>query len=682
MARVYQVPRHAFVWLQMTLALAVLPHAVLGPAWLGLLAGICLVWRWLMQRGRIRAPGRLLKVTLLGGAFLATLYSHGTITGPVAGVSLLVSAFALKSLETNRLRDAYVIIVLAYFVLATVFLADRGILATVYVISVLLVVTAALVGLNHPETGVSSRSNLRVAGVMLLQCMPLMLLMFLLVPRMDPLWSMDVRGEEGRSGMSDSMAPGEIGKLSLSNELAFRVEFDGDVPPPTERYWRGLTYEDFDGRRWSQARPNNVAMLSYMSFSGREPSPWMARLQEAREGRTYSYQVVVEPTGRRWLFAMPVPFTDTPGIGHMRDMRLFKSSGRVEDTFAYRVTSYPYMRRGIELTDWQRRLNLDLPSQGNPKARELARQWRAEAGSDRAFAERLMRWFAREEFWYTLEPPPLGRNTVDDFLFETRRGFCEHYASSFVFMMRAAGIPARVVAGYQGGEVNPMGDHLRVRQRDAHAWTEIWLPESGWVRFDPTFAVAPSRIEFGLDQALEEQGESVGDGGFGDAIEGIGLFQQLGFFSDYMAFAWQKWVLNYDVGMQLELFEGLLGRVTPTRLGLALLVALAVVVLPLAAWVLLRRRPPPATPTQREFWRMLALLERAGLSVSGHMPPRELARQAAVRRPGVAGALQDWARLYEGLVYAGREPDREALQTLREQRRKVRRQLISRRDPA
>lgn len=677
MARVYQVPRHAFGWMLLAVVLATLPHLLASPVWLAILVLGCVAWRALTHRNLMSRPGFLPRIVLLTAALAGTLYAYGTVLGPEAGVCLLVAAFSLKLLEMNSLRDARVVVVLAYFVLATAFLIDQGAFTALYVVGVLVIVTAALVGINHPETGVRARSHGRLALVMLGQSLPLMLVLFLLVPRIPPLWSLEIERGEMRTGVSDSMAPGEVSSLSQSNELAFRVEFFGDVPPPRERYWRGLTYAEFEDGRWSQSVHRELRH-DYVRFPG-DPGPapdWMTALRADRDGIRYRYRVVMEPSQRQWLYAMTVPFANQRELGLARDMRLIKRDD-VNSTFAYEVTSYPDMRRGRTLEGTYRRYLLDLPEQGNSRARRLAREWHGQADSDQAYIQRVLGWFRDEAFFYTLNPPPTGDDMVDDFLFDTRRGFCGHYASAFTFLMRAAGIPARVVAGYQGGEMNPLGNHLRVRQRDAHAWVEVWLDGQGWVEADPSAAVAPSRIEFGLDRALEDQGED--EGIFGDlgGLGNIGLFKQLTFLSDYIQFAWYNWVVGYDSESQFELLGDWLGEVSPMRLALALAGGLGVIVLPLAAWVLLGGRAPGLSPLQREYWRMVRMLRRRGIEVGEGVAPRDLAALVAAQAPHAGPAAMAWSRYYEKLVYGGYvEEDRHARRHLRRRRGAVKAALL------
>ena len=655
MARLYQVPQHAFGWLVGGCALASLPHLISGPPWLVALVPSVLLWRVMIQRGRLHMPPRWLRAVLLCSVILATLYSHGTVLGPEAGVTLLVAAFSLKLVEMFTLRDAYVVIVLAYFVLATVFLAFRDALTTLYVIAVLLLITAALVGINQPESGVRPRQHLRVAGGQIAQAIPLMLVLFILVPRIPPLWSLpqDTRG--ARTGMSDSMSPGQVSRLSLSTELAFRVEFEGALPPPSQRYWRGLTLSWFDGRSWSQAMPSRIPSDFYLYRRRGDPPDWYRQWQALRDGPSYQYRVVMEPTYQQWVFALAAPFSSAPELAVARDFRMV-SEGDIREVLAYQVASYPAIPGRVEVPAWEKEFNLRLPEAGNSRARQLARQWRREAGSDRAFVERLLRWFRDEPFYYTLEPPPLGNEPVDEFLFDSRRGFCEHYSSAFTFMLRAAGIPARVVVGYQGGEPSELGGHLLVYQYDAHAWSEAWLPGEGWVALDPTAAVAPERIEFGLREALARLGQNDSLPGFA-ALRDSALGRQLRYLSDYVTFTWQKWVLGYRQDQQSELLARWLGQLSPLKVAMVLAASGLVIFAVFALWLFFTGRRPPLSWWQQEFWQVRKMLAARQVSVPAGAGPREMARLGSQKCPAAGPALQAWARQYELVVYRMGEGD-------------------------
>jgi protein-glutamine gamma-glutamyltransferase len=677
MARVYQVPRHAFIWLVAGALLASLPHMWRGPLWLALTVPVLLGWRMLIQRGVLAMPGKLIRFPLLLAVIVATLYSHGTVLGPEAGVTLLVAAFALKMLEMFRLRDAYVAIILACFVLATAFLFARDPLTTLYIGVVLVVVVAALVGINDPESGVSPWRHLRQSGVMVLQALPLMMVFFVLVPRLPPLWNLQVDQQQAKTGMSDSMSPGEVSRLSRQSGIAFRVEFDGKVPPPAERYWRGLTYGWFDGRRWSQAIPPEVRPEDYLRFAN-DPSPdWYEQLLAGRGEPRWRYRVVMERTGQQWLYALSVPFSDRQDVALTRDLRLLRRTD-LETTFDYRVDSYQMPVAAEGLPEWERRFYTTLPPAGNSRARQMATEWRASATGDGAFITRLLLWFNQEQFYYTLEPPLLGENTVDDFLFRTRRGFCEHYASSFAFMLRAAGIPARIVAGYQGGELNPLGDHLLVRQYDAHVWVEAWLAGQGWVEFDPTAAVAPARIEWGLDAALAESGESA-TAGLAGALRGIPILARLGFLADYIEFGWAKWVLGYNQQNQLDFLSRWLGKATPERMVMALAAVGGSIMLVMLLWMLWRVRRPGLLWWQREHRQMTRLLRRRGVPLAAHMTSAQIVQATIRYYPGARQPMQDWQRCYEAIAYRREVADPAQLRRqLRMLRRLVGRRLLRR----
>lgn len=676
MARVYQVPRHAIGWMLLAAMLASLPHWVGGPFWLGGLVIGAIGWRWLSHQGRIAMPGRLVRTLMLGGLVAITWFHYGTLFGPTAGVSLLVGAFALKLLEMFRFRDAWVVIVLACFVLATVFLHHRGLGVTLYVLLAMTVVTAALIGLNQPESGGRARHHLKLATIMLGQALPMTIVLFVVMPRIPPLWSVDSSDSKAVTGIGNTMAPGEISQLTRSDEPVFRVTFEGERPPRGQLYWRGIVYTWFDGRSWHRHPPGQPLLRDggvYYPDEPRQPR-WLRRRRARRSGPAYDYEIIMEASGRTWLYALAAAFPHTGSVGVTRTGRLV-SRQDVTEPFSYRVTSYTQMARDGKLPERVRQRNLQLPAGFNPRTRALAQRWRARVNSDRAFIQRVLRFFHNKNFYYTLTPPELGHDSVDEFLFRTRRGFCAHYASALTFMLRSVGIPARVVAGYLGGAVNPLGDHLVVRKRDAHAWTEAWLPERGWVRVDPTAAVAPARIRYGLERALEGQGGAGRDVAAFDGLDDIALLQELGYLADYLEYKWQRWVLGYDQADRLAFLRNWLDQVSPLRVAAMLAVFLTLVLLPIGLWVLLGKRAPGLDPLQREYWRMQRLLHRRGLAIRYSEPPRELADSVARHAPGAEQAIQSWSRLYEQRVYAGGHSHGPARKQLRRARRRVRRNL-------
>lgn len=649
--RVYQVPVHTRLWLVLTVIACSLPQLLRGPFWQAGLLVLVLVIRMLTERQRIRAPGRIVRGALMVSVVGLTWYSFGRIYGPEAGVALLVSLFGLKYLEVVRQRDAYVVIVLGYFVCATALLFDRGPGMFAYVLLCMLLLTICLVGINHSDTGVRPMAHLRRGLVLLIQSIPVMLVLFVLVPRVAPLWNMKVDSGKARTGMSDSMAPGEISELSQSSEVAFRVEFDGPVPARQERYWRGLTLSHFDGRTWQQAIPRAMNKRDFLFEKGKEAPDWYKTLMRAERGEGYRYQVVMEPTQREWLFALKVPVLEQGGAALAKDMRLVADSPVVE-SIGYTVTSYPDLSSVIGMDDAERQLMLSLPDQDvGRRARGLAQQWRLDSDTDAQVVNRALRYFREQPFHYTLRPPPLPVDPIDEFLFMTRRGFCEHYASSFTFMMRAAGIPARVVAGYQGGEANTLGSHLLVRQYDAHAWSEVWLEGRGWVRVDPTAAVAPERVELGLREALADSDDAAAVSAL-RSFASMGLLTRLSQWSDYMDFQWQTWVLGYNSQSQMQLLRQLLGSASPLRIALALLGGITLL-LGLYMLVLLRQdRGYRQSPMEREFWRLHQRVSaRQGSPLDPGITPQQLAESIAGRWPQAGEPARQWALQYQQALY-------------------------------
>lgn len=667
MARVYQIPSHARLWLALAVVATSLPQLLRGPLWQAGLLILVLGWRALVERQRLALPRRPVRVLLLLATLAGTFHSFGRLHGPEAGTALITSLFALKYLELVGKRDAYVLIVLGYFVCATVLLFYPGPGAALYVLACLLLLTASLAGINHSDTHARRRQHLATAATLLGQALPLAVILFVLVPRIEPLWNLSMSGGQARTGMSDTLSPGQVSGLTESSALAFRVEFQGPMPPPWERYWRGLTYSHFDGTTWSQARPNTWNDNDTL-YRGRGPTPaWYQRLMDARgQGESYRYRVIMQPSQRRWLYALAVPFSELDGLGVARDLRLV-ADRPLEHALGYRVLSVPGARSAATLGPQERALMLSLPEEGNSRAHALAADWRQTQRDDGALVRAALEYFRQQPFHYTLTPPRLAGDSVDAFLFGTRRGFCEHYASSFTFLMRAAGIPARVVGGYQGGELGA-GDYLQVRQYDAHAWSEVWLEGRGWVRVDPTGAVAPERVELGLRGALESTGDTGQEGVPG--MTRLPVLFQLQQWADYVDFHWQKWVLGYRRDEQLALLQKWLGGTSPLRIALTLTAALALFGGLLAAWVLLRDRNSPSTPLQKEFRRLRRGLARRGL----HPPPSHsaaaLAKDIAQAYPRAATAAAHWQALFEHLAYRDpTQPSPTDLARLRRRRR-------------
>jgi transglutaminase-like putative cysteine protease len=597
-------------WLLAALVFAFIPHVDRLPWWLNGVLCVMLLWRLPAIEQRLPVANNLMKVLLLLAGIAGLKSTYNVLFGPEAGVSFLIFCVALKLIETNDERDSYVLLTLSFFVLATSFLFSKSLFITVYAGFALLIITSAYVSFNQ---SISSKYALKIAVVLLGQALPLMLILFVFFPRLPPLWTLKMTEGSGKTGMSDNMSPGDLAKLSQSSELAFRVEFkDNKIPPKTLLYWRGLTLSRFDGKTW---RTSNSPWLNDYALTAwsQQPLPQWTEMQiRIKEKSQIQYKVILEPTDTTWLYALSVPYSNDKGIGLTRDFRLI-SSTPIFQRFTYNALRFDAVALDPELPEWLRQENLKLPNTGNPTARKMAREWHTFYGSDEKYITAVLHWFTKNQFYYTLEPPPLGNNRIDEFLFQTRRGFCEHYASSFTFLLRAAGIPARVVIGYQGGELSPTGDSWQVRQMDAHAWVEAWLPQKGWVKLDPTAAIAPERIERGMSDMAQTQ-EVWGDSALSAMKYGnYKLLGQLRNMADYLNYRWQRDVLGYDAGNQEEFLLKLLGDTQIWKRLVVMFGALVAIAGLLAAWTILKDRKK-IHPADKVILKLSKQLSIRGLS--------------------------------------------------------------------
>ncbi len=549
----------AYCWVLIAQVVVILPHAAHLPLWLIGFALISIGTQLPIVKAKFKHIKTLKRsyqsVQMLGFLVgIAGLWlTYDTAFGLDIGVAFLVLCLVSKLWELYKRRDAYVVLNLSLFVLAALFLMDQGLVTTIEVVIGAIAVLLAFIALND-DGNQQGDGRLRTLGLLSIGALPLLVILFLFFPRLPPLWSVQLSGQQATTGVSDSMSPGDFANLSQSTELAFRVEFADQRPPQEQLYWRGLVFSDFDGVTW---RPN--PSVQAWSWNSNTPTPeWvttaLASASDAARLSPRSYEIILQPTQQRWLFGLDYPFAQSQGIRLTSDFTLIKNRP-VTQQLRYSVLRFAPMRIDTVLSDNARRINLALPSTGNTQARALAKQLFAQSGSDPVrYMSAIQRWINQTEFRYTLSPPPLNENRIDEFLFETKAGFCEHYSSSFTFMLRAAGIPARVVTGYQGGSMSRGGNVWEVRQMDAHAWTEVWLADQGWVRVDPTAFVAPERVEQGMDAMTQTQGAALfGDGARAQiSYQQYQMLQSLRRLSDQASYYWQKDIVGYDQDKQAD----------------------------------------------------------------------------------------------------------------------------------
>ncbi len=661
----YLLPRNSVLWMIGAQGLALLPLFREMPLWLPVVWAAVLIWRLQEFRGRWPMPKPLTKTALVAVCVAGLVLSYQRLLGLEPMVALLICALLLKQLEMRRRRDALFLVYLNFFLIGVQFLFGQALQNALYGVVCLWAGLTSLLVIHQPVGQRYPWRSLKLAGRMMLHSLPLMLILFLVMPRLGALWSVPSPGQTAKTGVSDEMSPGDFSRLSRSGGVAFRATFEGESPSADQLYWRGLVLSEFDGRTWRQNRDANYHSGAPVYWGYERPPKWLSGSQGA--GRSYRYSIVMEPSHQRWLYSLSLvaPVADQD-IGLVWDYRLLRNEP-VHTRFSYEAQSQLEYALNLELPEWQRQRALQLPSSGNPVSRTTAAQWRAESTTDEAYIKRILELY-RSRFTYTLEPPALGTDTVDEFLWQTEQGFCGHFASSFVFMLRSAGIPARVVAGYQGGEYNPLGDYWVVHQYDAHAWAEVWLPQKGWVRYDPTAVVAPDRIRQSLGETRSEQV---------DDVVSLGRYRHIQWLSnirlqwDLLNYRWHKTVLEFDQEEQSKFLTRWLGRVDPLKLMLVLLTAGAVTVLIVTLHLWWTARPVPQPRHLRWYRRFERRVARRGWYRQPSETPEQFLQRMLQKETSLSycEVLKAFTQQYLAHVYGGQPLDEPQLKSLLHQLR-------------
>lgn len=615
----------------LTVIAALLPHAswLPLPFLLTLLALIAL--RWWQRRLRPKPWSWLSRTLLMTALMVAAWTSIGSISG-TQGAGFLAAMLVSKLFEAERVRDARSVATFASFLVMAHFLFHNQLWSMLAGLPGMVLALALLASVSQvlPMDWRGWLRPLSTASLLLAVSAPIALLAFAVFPRLDgPLWGNAGDFRRGEMGLSDRMEPGQIGSAAMDDRVAMRVRFENGVPAAGDRYFRGLTLWNTDGRIWT--RP-----------------PWIdsqATEQAPVPDFGFRHEITLERDAAPWLPALDRPIAAPDGLPLALDQSLpIRLRNRQE--LRYQVTSNPALAlEPFELRPTLRALALSLPEGRNPRTHALAQRLRAEHPDDRQYAQRLLRVFTTE-FGYSLEPPPLGAHSVDEFLFDTLSGYCEHYASAYATLLRAGGVPARVVLGYQGGYWNAVGGHLVVRRADAHAWVEYWLHGEGWLRADPTSMVAPERIERGTDALADFN---------------LGFRRNSSAWNwvrdrwDFLELRWTDWIVNYRVGNRAVLLQGALerlstwsGRLPVFWLGLAGVLAFAL------GWWWRRRGSAVSNsdPAARWYTAFRRVLAGAGVSSNGAETPAGLVRRAGERFPESAPRLNALVSRYLVSRYA------------------------------
>ena len=621
-----------------SLAVALIPHTFRLPVWITVWCLACWVWAILCATGKFPWPGALLRHGLAVTGFMGALASSGFRFDRDVGTAILAVMVGLKPLETRTYRDSIMAIFLTYFLIITNLLYSNALVMLLYMLLAVLLTTSVLVHINHPDGDFPAHTKL--AGRMLMYALPLAAILFVLFPRIQgSLWRLP-SDTVGVTGFSDHLSPGSVSQLTRNNDVAFRVQFPGVPPPPDHLYWRGLVFWEFDGLAWRQTRQTPVFQPT---VNGQQ---------------SIDYTITLEPHQQRWLFALDLPATVPPRAMAFDDHTL-QWEEEVIQPIQYRVASFPEFNTGPLPPGIEMFL---LPEElGNPKARQLARRWASSATGAADVVSAAMAYFQNNDFTYTLNPPLLGEDPIDDFLFETRRGYCEHFASTMAFLMRSVGIPARVVGGYQGGERNPFGDYWIVRQSDAHAWTEIWSPNTGWKRIDPTTVVAPERITSGVAAALppNERTEALPAGFTGPFAS---VFRNFSLGWDAANALWRRQVIGYTALRQKRLFSRF-GVNTGSMAGVIRLLAVGLILTGVATilyvWGTRRRRRTSPDPIQEGYHKFCSKLARCEIPRHPEQGPLDYLRSIRNQRLDLSERAESIIQLYVRLRYSDRSSDEE-----------------------
>lgn len=628
--------RENLIWLLSAQAICILPLLIKLPPWIWAIWIFALSWRVRIHLGRARFPSTLAKLVLGVGCAGGIYLTFSGVSGVEPMVGFLVCSFILKIVEMRTKKDALIVLFIGFIAVAAQFLFAQDVVAGIYGVFSLFVLLTAWQAAFYSRS-ISPRQYFRMGGTLVLQAAPFMIILFIIMPRLGPLWAVPLPQGKGKTGFSDTLEMGDLGELVQSPEVAFRVAFEGSLPGPRQLYWRGLILDEFDGLRWQTAampaRPIGENVGDVLT-----------------DEEVLRYSVIMEPHHYRWLFTLdPVLAARSAQLTLEYDERGLLSARRpIVNKAEYSVVSAKNpLPTNERLQERAERWLTRLPQEGNPQALQMAREWVSAELSAEQKINRALNIF-RDEFIYTMRPPRLGADAVDDFLFQTKRGFCEHFASAFVFLMRASGVPARIVVGYQGGEYNSIDSYFVIRQSDAHAWTEVWLDGVGWQMIDPTAVVAPSRIERGVEEALAfDERELVGRVRWSGTV-----LQSLHQYWDSVGYSWNRWVLNYDRDSQRNLLSDLLGDARPWRIAIAFAGVSSATFLAYVLFHALQRR--------RRYRRMEDRLMDAVLRKAGKhgyvRKPEETIGQFAARVTAsdarLGGELQRLAGLYTASVYA------------------------------
>jgi len=597
--------------LLLTLVLCICSFTLVTPleTWILLIVCCATVIRFSLFMNWQKHQISLRTLNLLAILSAIVLATFGWQLGLLLGMlNLLVLASSLKLMLLASRRDYFQLVSIQFFLIGTglVFNQNIGFSLLYGVLTIMLLLSLAF----HISPANSWPGQIKRTGKLCLQALPVSIMLFLIIPKLGPMWQMPM-AKGGETGLSDKVTPGDLAQLARSSDLAFRVSFDNNIPPASQRYWRALVLEDFNGKSWQTAPYREKLRQRYQRSNQRFKPPV--------SGPSLNYQVLSEPSEKPWLFGLDLAVTRDNKIWQGREYQLL-SRFPLQSGLSYSVKSYTQSPLLPDISALDTRLNLQLPERGNPRTREWAERLRQQHKQDKAFIEAVSGYFTEQNFRYTLNPSPMPTDPVDQFLFEEQAGFCVHYAGAMTYALRLGGIPARMVTGYLGGEMRG-DDYMSIYQYDAHAWVE-WLSEQGWQRLDPTALVSPLRLEFGLQQAVEYE-DSFLQASTLRRLQQLAWVNELRMLLADMDYFWSRWILGFNRDNQEDMLKALLGELTPMRLALAggaliLVTAILLAIYQYKHWLVPRHKTPAYY-----YHKSLKLLERVELERPSWMGPQD-----------------------------------------------------------
>ena len=591
-------------------------------------------------------PSWIILVLALSGSVGIALAGQ-TLGLLLSMIHLLCFAYSLKLFEITSRKDLYQLVVLGVFVATSSLIFIQSIYFSIAVIVLVLANFWILIHYFAPTMALPKQTKL--LAKLSLYSVPVAIVLFIVFPKLSPFWQVP-NVESAKVGLSDSVKIGDIAQLALSDELAFRVSFQNNNPEHAQLYWRAMVLDDFDGVTWRQDQQeegqHNKQRYGSASLNHTKDS-----VDVAIKGTGLAYQVIAEPSFQSWLFALDFATSEQGNIGQRDDYALFYR-GIISQTLSYQVTSYPKAILAPNLSEESRALNLALSTDNNPKLLAKAQQLRKQYSEDKSLINHVLAEFNQQDYFYTLQPPKLNNNSLDQFYFDTRAGFCEHYASTFTYLMRAAGIPARMVVGYLGGELNPNGNYLSVYQRNAHAWSEVWLPESGWQRVDPTAAVDPERVERGFSNNLRQEYNHLSSGLFSmQSIRAMQWYQQLKMQIDAIDYQWTRWVIGYTGQKQSRVMAQLIASLKQGKaLGYFILILIGAALL-FYFVKSVQVKDKPKDRIKALYLKTLALLAQHNVVKIKSMTTQQFAHFVDTTHPDLAANFSPISKSFTELAY-------------------------------